>query len=274
MVVAAIMASALPTGSARAEACVPRDFLAEPMPSDLPAPAWRAAILLAYPALRPGDGEDTLLAPDGSPIAALGPMGRPPRARLDAPTLGDQFDPAYPLARDLDSRARPFFDPGRARDQAFFAMLYGDGPATVEADLETVVFGGARFRVTARHGAACQLRAAFALLQPHRAALAPFFETVGGGYVWRRIAGTDRLSPHSWGIAIDVNATLGGYWRWTGAAEGAVGTYDNRMPWTLVEAMERSGFVWGGKWHHFDGMHFEYRPELILYGRLLEGGEG
>jgi hypothetical protein len=34
--------------------------------------------------------------------------------------------------------------------------------------------------------------------------------------------------------------------------------------------MERFGFIWGGKWHHFDGMHFEYRPELILYARLVQ----
>ena len=26
---------------------------------------------------------------------------------------------------------------------------------------------------------------------------------------------------------------------------------------------ERHGFIWGGKWHHYDTMHFEYRPELL-----------
>ena len=50
-----------------------------------------------------------------------------------------------------------------------------------------------------------------------------------------------------------------------------MGNYDNKVSWRLVEIMERHGFIWGGKWHHFDGMHFEYRPELILYSRLVEG---
>ncbi|MDB6176185.1 M15 family metallopeptidase [Paracoccus sp. Z330] len=246
--------------------------MAEPIPTDFSTADWRSAILLAYPALRPGADKDSLIGPDDSLFPMSGPTGRSPRAHLDAPTTGDQFIPAYPLSRDLDNRTEPFFDPGRVRDGAFFALLYGNSPADVEAELETVTFGGARFHVTARNGVACQLRAAFTLLAPHRATLAPFFEAVGGGYVWRRISGTDRLSPHSWGIAIDINASLGGYWRWTGATEGAVGDYDNRVPWSLIEAMERSGFIWGGKWHHFDGMHFEYRPELILYGRMLEGG--
>ena len=31
----------------------------------------------------------------------------------------------------------------------------------------------------------------------------------------------------------------------------------------IVEIFERHGFIWGGKWYHYDTMHFEYRPELI-----------
>jgi hypothetical protein len=30
-----------------------------------------------------------------------------------------------------------------------------------------------------------------------------------------------------------------------------------------VDIFERHGFIWGGKWGHFDTMHFEYRPELL-----------
>jgi hypothetical protein len=34
-------------------------------------------------------------------------------------------------------------------------------------------------------------------------------------------------------------------------------------PSVVVEIFEKHGFVWGGKWYHFDNMHFEYRPEII-----------
>jgi hypothetical protein len=39
--------------------------------------------------------------------------------------------------------------------------------------------------------------------------------------------------------------------------------YRNRIPHRIVEIFERHGFIWGGKWYHYDTMHFEYRPELL-----------
>jgi hypothetical protein len=40
------------------------------------------------------------------------------------------------------------------------------------------------------------------------------------------------------------------------------------MPPEIVAIFERHGFIWGGKWRHYDTMHFEYRPELLgLRGR-------
>ena len=35
------------------------------------------------------------------------------------------------------------------------------------------------------------------------------------------------------------------------------------------DIFEKYGFIWGGKWFHYDGMHFEYRPKLILHSRLV-----
>ena len=32
---------------------------------------------------------------------------------------------------------------------------------------------------------------------------------------------------------------------------------------SIVDAFQKHGFVWGGKWLFFDTMHFEYRPELL-----------
>ena len=37
----------------------------------------------------------------------------------------------------------------------------------------------------------------------------------------------------------------------------------------LVEAFEKNNFVWGGKWSHFDILHFEYRPEIILKAKYF-----
>ena len=40
-------------------------------------------------------------------------------------------------------------------------------------------------------------------------------------------------------------------------------------PAAIVKAFEDEGFIWGGKWHEYDLMHFEYRPELICKARIL-----
>jgi len=93
------------------------------------------------------------------------------------------------------------------------------------------------------------------------------------GYNWRNIAGTQRRSYHSYGVAVDfVPASYAGgfaYWRW--AAEAGVTEWwelplSDRwiVPRAFVEAFEAEGFVWGGKWLFFDTMHFEYRPETFL----------
>ncbi len=103
-------------------------------------------------------------------------------------------------------------------------------------------------------------------------------EFVGGlnaveGFHWRNIAGTRARSFHSYGVAVDlIPGYYGGdfgYWRW--AAEAgvedwwALGEEDRFMiPQPIVDAFERNGFVWGGKWLFFDPIHFEYRPEVFL----------
>jgi D-alanyl-D-alanine carboxypeptidase len=35
------------------------------------------------------------------------------------------------------------------------------------------------------------------------------------------------------------------------------------VPAAIVHVFEHNGFIWGGRWYHYDTMHFEYRPELL-----------
>jgi hypothetical protein len=97
-------------------------------------------------------------------------------------------------------------------------------------------------------------------------------------YNWRSIAGTVRRSYHSYGVAIDLEpSTYNGrwtYWRW--ASENGVEWWtlplDQRwqVPQAVIDAFERNGFIWGGKWLQFDNIHFEYRPESIILARWRE----
>lgn len=77
-----------------------------------------------------------------------------------------------------------------------------------------------------------------------------------------------RLSRHSWGIAVDVNARLFPYC--------STAKQDRR----LVAAFGRQGFAWGGEWRRPDPMHFEMAelPEakssisILLDGKKLTTG--
>jgi hypothetical protein len=95
------------------------------------------------------------------------------------------------------------------------------------------------------------------------------------GYNYRFVDGTRTRSYHSYGLAVDlIPKSYRGrhpYWRWAMQKEPdwwAV-PYEQRwmVPTSVVEAFERHGFVWGGKWLYFDTMHFEYRPEVLLLAR-------
>ena len=53
--------------------------------------------------------------------------------------------------------------------------------------------------------------------------------------------------------------------------------YATRIPQgaklTSYPTIERNGFVWGGKWNHYDTMHFEYRPEFFAGLEINCAGE-
>ena len=74
-------------------------------------------------------------------------------------------------------------------------------------------------------------------------------ETFDGCFNPRFIAGSQSLSRHAWGVAIDLN--------YRANPTGQVTVQDPR----LVEAMEKWGFGWGGDWLIPDAAHFEWlRP--------------
>ena len=102
-------------------------------------------------------------------------------------------------------------------------------------------------------------------LNLYNEALNSYFSPIYG-YFWRAIAKTNRLSPHSFGIAVDLNPDKGPYWQWSKLRPHPL---QKTFPSAIVSLFEDNGFIWGGKWEHFDLMHFEYRPELIIKAKKL-----
>jgi hypothetical protein len=109
---------------------------------------------------------------------------------------------------------------------------------------------------------------------PENRELSRFIQTLSriDGYNWRQIAETETLSTHSYGVAMDLILKSYPpkeiYWLWA-KNKGLVWydlPYEKRYspPKAFIEAFEKFGFIWGGKWLFFDTIHFEYRPEILL----------
>ena len=177
-------------------------------------------------------------------------------------SIRDMFRLGYPAGTPLTPPPLNF-DPGRFRNKAFFDHLYGDcRKGEVERNLEAVVWlpqsSGRRLMVTRVNGVAAQLRAVSTEIETLPPMLRHAAFPSAGTYACRTVADGGQPSMHAYGAAIDLNLAVSDYWMWRGG-----GAWRNRMPREIVDIFERHGFIWGGRWYHYDTMHFEYRPELL-----------
>jgi hypothetical protein len=180
------------------------------------------------------------------------------------------FYQTYPLTNPTD-RLPKDFDPGRCRVDGFFMALYGDSESAVARNCVAVEFCGNSVKFNARYGAADALRAVSVDLTPllaQKPELRSYVDKLAGTFNWRKVAGTERLSNHSFATAIDLNIKKAAYWRWQSPAQLETFSRKN-WPTEIIETFERHGFIWGGKWWHFDTMHFEYRPEIMAYAKSV-----
>ena len=192
---------------------------------------------------------------------------------LENPDPEDQFYFNYP--KDDTVLFSPAFgsDPGRIRYEPFFRKMYGATGKEVENNLTSISWLPStlnkKLKVTKINGVDKKLQAISDELDRLPDSLQRYVMNPGGTYYWRVIAGTGRLSAHSFGIAIDINADYSNYWRWDLNHPEDTLAYKNRIPMIIVKIFEKHGFIWGGRWYHYDTMHFEYRPELFAYSKKL-----
>lgn len=176
---------------------------------------------------------------------------------LDAPDLQEMLAIPY-VAGPIAPVVTQDHDPGRVRVTALFEATYGATRDAVRAALVPWTFRDHTLLVHRRaepafRKVAARLDSALA----KDATLAPFFDGMGT-FIWRPIAGTNRPSAHSFGISLDLNPARSHYWRTDPKAP-----WKNSVPQAIVDAFEAEGFAWGGRWFHYDTMHFEWRPELF-----------
>ncbi len=231
-------------------------------------PGRLAGLVAAYPDALGRIEANDLVWRDGTRMRVddgLGPKNF--EAWLARPDIKDMLALPYPAGLPAIAPVQNF-DPGRARNEAFFDKLYGDcRKGEVERNLVTVVWlpkkYGKGLAFNGRHRAAARLAAVSARLDQLPASFDAFLMPPAGTFNCRVIEGTGRVSAHGYGIAIDIATKHAHYWRWPRPKSAAASTYRNDIPVEIVDAFEAEGFIWGGRWSHYDTMHFEYRPELI-----------
>lgn len=193
--------------------------------------------------------------------------------KLANPDLQDMLEQNYPLEKN-NTLMDKNFDPGRIRHYELFNEVYGNSKREIEKNLTNLKYGYTNYQFNSQNNANTSLEAALKEIIPlakSRNDVGAILYPASGTYNYRVIAGTGRLSPHSYGIAIDLKSDKKDYWKWSSKEQGEKRL--SEYPKELVEAFERNNFIWGGKWNHFDILHFEYRPEIILKARCFNDWE-
>ncbi len=222
-----------------------------------------AVLLRAYPEQLAAIEGDTLVWRDGTRMK-LGPAhpGWSLAELIRGGSILDQLAMPYPVGAPIRPPA-PDDDPGRIRNRAFFDHMYGDcllgGTAPRLARVVWMAKSwGHALEVTTVNGVDRKLAAISEELEALPAELRRYAFPSAGTYNCRAVADTGQPSMHGRGAAIDLNTKFSDYWAWRRGAG-----FINRMPAEIVDIFERHGFIWGGRWSHYDTMHFEYRPELL-----------
>ena len=231
-------------------------------------PLYAKALLEAYPDFVCGYEDGSLLFRDGTTMACDDGLEKDYLQRLDETDIEDMFVDIYPMGSP--SAPEYLCDPGRFRCEAFFKKMYGDTEARVRTHLVQVDWFGQRLPFTEVNHAADSLKATEKELKALLPQSEAYFQQSSTFY-WRKVRGAERLSAHSYGMTIDICVKYSDFWRWSnpGKEEMDEIVYKNRIPAEIVRIFEKHGFISGTKWYHYDTMHFEFRPDLLLYSGYM-----
>lgn len=184
--------------------------------------------------------------------------------------IEDALNEPYPLEM-INKVMDENIDPGRIRDYKFLGAMYGENRTEIEKNIKptSTACGYAMFNsVNNANEALKNALNDISNIAKEKPEILAFVSPLSGGYNFRYIQDTGILSPHAYGISIDLNRNDSDYWKWVPKEKGSARI--SIYPKEIVETFENHGFVWGGKWSHFDILHFEYRPEIILKAKYFD----
>lgn len=223
-------------------------------------PFYAKKIIDAYPDFCMKYKNGYLIFADGTKMICDDGKEKSYVEKLDNCDIEDMFSMKYDTTITLPSYLN---DCGRGRNEELFMKMYGNTELSARKNLVSVDWFGQKIPFTKINGAAKQLKRVAEELQ-NKTELKKYL-TNASSFYWRKVRGANRQSAHSYGIAIDINTSYSNYWLWSNpkCKETDKIRYENRVPIEIVRVFEKYGFIWGGRWYHYDTMHFEYRPEFL-----------
>lgn len=232
-----------------------------------------ASLFYAYPGMCIGisvDKDDIyLLMANGKRILYDDHKVKSYLEEMENADLQDMLAQPYPLGKVQEDPLEDF-NPGGGRQIDFFKAVYGRDKNKSIENLTEVFFLGKTVLFNKKNGAAAALKQISAELSAavrKKPYLKKYILPLGGTFNWRTVAGAKRLSPHAFGIAIDLNSKRGIYWQWETTGKNVFQSRQN-YPIEIIDIFEKNNFIWGGKWFFYDLMHFEYRPEIFIKSRI------
>jgi hypothetical protein len=187
-------------------------------------------LIKAYPNQITGFKDNKIIFKDNSTLIYDDFKKKTNQELIDNPDIEDQFSIEYKLGSRNDS--------GRIRNEAFFKKIYGNSKSEVEKNLVEIVWCpklvNQKIKVTSINGIDTIVKKLSAELDNHPE-YKNYIQNIGGTFNWRKIAGTNRLSMHSFGMTIDINTKFSNYWQWDCKCknEDAKLSYKNKIPKNL-----------------------------------------
>ena len=176
-------------------------------------------LVAAYPSALAGHDGKALRWRDGTVMPVSdGTESKTFPELLRHASIIDQLRIPYPRG-PLEKPPAVDADPGRFRNTAFFTKMYGDcqmgrAPPRLASLAWLPKIWGKSIRITSLNGVDEHLRAVSAEIDalPEKIKRAAY--PIAGTYNCRAVADTGQPSPHSYGIAIDLNTAFSNYWYW------------------------------------------------------------
>ena len=225
-------------------------------------------LILAYPNFLEKYEDNFIYFKDGSKLQfSTNNKGLSYEEIIQNSSLENQMSMKYiKIDEDINYIPKKNVDAGRFRNEEFFKKIYGKNKQEIEKNLVKIKWleksQNKTLWVTKINGIDKKLEKISSELENLPKEFKKYIINPDGVYNFRKISQTNRLSTHSFAIAIDLNKEYSNYWLWD--KKGNNIEYKNKIPLEIVKIFEKHGFIWGGRWYHYDTMHFEYRPELLL----------